>query len=88
MFVTFGDFEIVPRFPFRIKVQYETKQQKFYFYQYEKGINLLDTVNIVSLEYLKESPENFEFAAKTAMRRILKWHPRILKEYLNKFPIV
>ena len=88
MFLTFGDFEIAPRFPFRIKVKYETKQQKFYFYEYEKGINLLEVVNVVDWKYLKELPENFKFAAKTAMRRVLKWHSYELKKYLDKSPIV
>lgn len=88
MFLTFGDFEIAPGFPFRIKVKYETKQQKFYFYEYEKGINLLEVVNVVDWKYLRELPENFEFAAKTAVRRVLKWHSYELKKYLDKSPIV
>lgn len=84
MFLTFGDFEIAPDFPIKIKVKYETKEQKFYFYEYKKGINLLYLVSIADWKHLKKSPENFELAAKVAIRRVLQRHPYELKKYLDK----
>lgn len=85
MFITLGELEIAPGFPFKIKVKYENKEETFYLYYFEKDKpGILFRLGDISWDRVKQDPKNFEYAVKAAIHKLLQEHTYEVKKYLDK----
>lgn len=88
MFLTLGELEIAPNFPFRMKIKYETIDQELYFYYFKKeNPHILFNLGSYDWNLIKNSPELFQSATKHYIRKLLNMPVYEIKEYLKNYDL-